>query len=71
MVTACLNGKIGGHEYKMLVDSGSELNIMTLHQAQELELPIDDKFLDFKRHLWSYDGTRRDMLECTSKDWRD
>ncbi len=26
----------------MLVDSGSELNIMTLHQAQELTLPIND-----------------------------
>ena len=42
MVTARLNGKIGEHEYKMLVDSGSELNIMTLSQAQELALPIDD-----------------------------
>ncbi len=42
MVTAHLNGKIGEHEYKMLVDSGSELNIMTLHQAQELALPIDN-----------------------------
>ena len=26
----------------MLVDSGSELNIMTMQQAQELSLPIDD-----------------------------
>ena len=26
----------------MLVDLGSELNIMTMHQAQELALPIDD-----------------------------
>ena len=42
MVTAHLNGKIGEHEYKMLIDSGSELNIMTLSQAQELALPIDD-----------------------------
>src|SRR5258708_35254985 len=42
MVMACLNGKIGEHEYKMLIDSGSELNIMTLNQAQELALPIDD-----------------------------
>ncbi len=40
MVTACLNGKIGEHEYKMLVDSGSELNIMTLHQAQGSTLVI-------------------------------
>ena len=42
MVTAHLNGKIGEHEYKMLIDSGSELNIMTLSQAQELALLIDD-----------------------------
>ncbi len=42
MVTACINGKIGEHEYKMLVDSGLELNIMTLSQAQELALLIDD-----------------------------
>ena len=42
MVTACLNGWIGKQEYMMLVNSGSELNIMTLHQAQELALPIDD-----------------------------
>ncbi len=42
MVTACLNRKIGEHDYMMLVDSGSELNIMTLQQAQELALPIDD-----------------------------
>src|SRR6266446_6280382 len=42
MVTAHLNRKIGEHEYKMLIDSGSELNIMTLSQAQELALLIDD-----------------------------
>ena len=42
MVTARLNGRIGEQDYMMLVDSGSELNIMTLHQAQELALPIDD-----------------------------
>src|SRR5260221_8502229 len=42
MVTARLNGRIGEQDYTMLVDSGSELNIMTLHQAQELALPIDD-----------------------------
>src|SRR5258708_35000537 len=42
MVAAHLNGKIGEHDYIMLVDSGSELNIMTLQQAQELALPIDD-----------------------------
>src|SRR5260221_10190592 len=33
MVTACLNGRIGKQDYMMLVDLGSELNIMTLHQA--------------------------------------
>src|SRR5258708_39934757 len=42
MVTAHLNGQIGEHDYMMLVDSGSELNIMTLQQAQELALLIDD-----------------------------
>src|SRR5258705_7557295 len=42
MVTAHLNGKIGNIEYLMLVDSGSELNIMTLRQAQDLALPIND-----------------------------
>ncbi len=42
MVTAHLNGHIGEQDYMMLVNSGSELNIMTLHQAQELALPIDD-----------------------------
>ena len=42
MVTACLNGKIGEFDYMMLIDSGSELNIMTLQQAQDLALPIDD-----------------------------
>src|SRR5258708_26103564 len=43
MVTTHLNGRIGEQDYTMLVDSGSELNIMTLHQAQELlALPIDD-----------------------------
>src|SRR5260221_4092949 len=42
MVTMRLNGRIGEQDYTMLVDSGSELNIMTLHQAQELTLPIDD-----------------------------
>ncbi len=35
MVTAWLSGKIGKHEYMMLIDSGSELNIMTMKQAEE------------------------------------
>jgi len=42
MVTARLNGRISNQDYMMLVDSGSELNIMTLQQAQELALPIND-----------------------------
>ena len=42
MVTACLNRRIRDVDYTMLVDSGSELNIMTLQQAQELALLIDD-----------------------------
>src|SRR5260221_5458600 len=42
MVTTRLNGHIGEQDYMMLVNSGSELNIMTMHQAQELALPIDD-----------------------------
>ncbi len=51
MVTACLNGCIGEQDYMMLVDSGSELNIMMLHQAQELALPIDDS-----RNSWMLKG---------------
>ncbi len=38
MVTTQLNGHIGEQDYMMLVDLGSELNIMTMHQAQELAL---------------------------------
>ena len=41
MVTARLNGRVHNKEYTMLMDSGSELNIMTLSQAHELALPID------------------------------
>src|SRR5260370_37075936 len=51
MVTAHLNRKIGEHEDKMLVDSGSELNIMTLSQAQELALLFDDS-----GNLWILKG---------------
>ena len=51
MVTACLNGCIGEQDYMMLVDSGSELNIMMLHQVQELALPIDDS-----RNSWMLKG---------------
>ena len=42
MVMVCLSGKIGDQGYSMLVDLGSKLNIITLEQAQELALPIDD-----------------------------
>src|SRR5258708_5348251 len=48
MVMARLSGKIGEIGYTMLVDSGSELNIMTLQQAQDLALPIDDS-----RNSWT------------------
>src|SRR5260370_19495588 len=51
MVTAHLNGCIGEQDYMMLVDSGSELNIMMLHQVQELALPIDDS-----RNSWMLKG---------------
>src|SRR5258708_10169606 len=36
MVMAHLNGKIGEHDYMMLVDSRSELTSITLQQAQEM-----------------------------------
>src|SRR5260221_9982981 len=42
MVMARLNSRIGKQDYMMLVDSGSEVNMMMMHQAQELALPIDD-----------------------------
>ena len=42
MVTACLSRKVMENGYSMLVDLGSKMNIMTLEQAQELGLPIDD-----------------------------
>src|SRR5258708_3181687 len=42
MVMAHLNSCIGKQDYMMLVDSGSEVNMMMMHQAQELALPIDD-----------------------------
>src|SRR5258708_37489967 len=51
MVMACLSSRIGDQDYMMLVDSGSELNIMTLHQAQELALPIYDS-----RNSWMLKG---------------
>src|SRR5260370_15768240 len=51
MVMAHLNRKIGEQSYTMLIDSGSELNIMTLDQAQELALPIHDS-----GNSWSFKG---------------
>src|SRR5260221_5929684 len=64
MVTAHLNGKIGEHEYKMLVDSGSELNIMTLSQAQELALLIDDS-----GNSWTLKGISGHMMGLEGICW--
>jgi len=64
MVMACLNGKIGEHEYKMLIDSGSELNIMTLNQAQELALPIDDS-----GNSWTLKGISGHMMGLEGICW--
>src|ERR1700677_3432614 len=36
-----LTGQIGNRGYWMLVDSGSQSNVMTLQQAQDLALSID------------------------------
>ena len=47
MVTTCLNGKVHEKEYTMLLDSGSELNIMTLSQVNKLALPIDESGLSW------------------------
>src|SRR5258708_4725276 len=64
MVTAHLNGKIGEHEYKMLIDSGSELNIMTLSQAQELALLIDDS-----GNSWTLKGISGHMMGLEGICW--
>ncbi len=64
MVMACLNRKIGEHEYKMLIDSGSELNIMTLNQAQELALPIDDS-----GNSWTLKGISGHMMGLEGICW--
>src|SRR5258708_27224563 len=64
MVTACLNGRIGNQDYMMLVDSGSELNIMTLHQVQELALPIDDS-----RNSWTLKGISGHMMGLEGICW--
>ncbi len=64
MVMACLNGWIGEQEYMMLVDSGSELNIMTLHQAQGLALPIDDS-----GNSWTLKGILGHMMGLEGICW--
>ena len=64
MVTACLNGWIGEQEYMMLVNSSSELNIMMLHQAQELALPIDDS-----GNSWTLKGISGHMMGLEGICW--
>src|SRR5258708_16054782 len=64
MVTAHLNGQIGEQEYMMLVDSGSELNIMMLHQVQELALPIDDS-----GNSWTLKGILGHMMGLEGICW--
>ena len=64
MVTARLNGRIGEQDYMMLVDSGSELNIMMLHQAQELALPIDDS-----GSSWTLKGISGHMMGLEGICW--
>ena len=48
----------------MLVDSGSELNIMTMHQAQELALPIDDS-----GNSWTLKGISGHMMGLEGICW--
>src|SRR5258708_22366468 len=64
MVMACLNGHIGKQDYMMLVDSGSELNIMMMHQAQELALPIDDL-----GNSWTLKGISGHMMGLEGICW--
>ncbi len=64
MVMAHLNGQIGKQEYMMLANSSSELNIMTLHQAQELALPIDDS-----RNSWMLKGILGHMMGLEGICW--
>src|SRR5260370_9433126 len=64
MVTACLSGKIGNIGYSMLVDSGLELNIMMLEQAQELALPIDDS-----GNSWTLKGISGHMMGLEGICW--
>src|SRR5258708_32307574 len=64
MVMAHLNGQIGKQDYMMLVDSSSELNIMMLHQVQELALPIDDS-----RNSWTLKGISGHMMGLERICW--
>ncbi len=64
MVMAHLNGHIGKQDYMMLVDLGSELNIMTMHQAQELALPIDDS-----GNSWTLKGISRHTMGLEGICW--
>ncbi len=64
MVTTQLNGHIGEQDYMMLVDLGSELNIMTMHQAQELALLIDDS-----GNSWTLKGISSHMMGLEGICW--
>src|SRR5260221_7521167 len=64
MVTTQLNGHIGEQDYMMLVNSGSELNIMTMHQAQELALLIDDS-----GNSWTLKGISSHMMGLEGICW--
>ena len=64
MVMACLSSHIGDQDYMMLVDLGSELNIMTLNQAQELALPINDS-----GNSWTLKGISGHMMGLEGICW--
>src|SRR5260370_41178440 len=64
MVTAQLKGRIGDFSYLMLIDSGSELNVMTLEQVQELALPIDDS-----GNSWMLKGISGHMMGLEGICW--
>src|SRR5258708_32336758 len=64
MVMVHLSSRIGNQDYMMLVDSGSELNIMTLNQAQELALPIDDS-----GNSWTLKGISGHMMGLEGICW--
>src|SRR5260370_39902113 len=64
MVTAQVNGVIGEEDYMMLVNVGSELNIMMMHQAQELALLIDDY-----GNSWTLKGISSHMMGLEGICW--